>query len=70
MPNFGQFIRTKRESLGLSQQILTDACGFKHRSEISRLESGKLEWKLNQIIAIAGLFGMSVGDLLNEFEMK
>lgn len=68
MKNFGQFVKLKRESLGLSQQSLTTACGFKHRSEISRLEAGKLEWKLSQVIVIAGLFGMSAGDLLSEFE--
>jgi len=70
MKNFGQFIKSKRESLKLSQQSLTDACGFKHRSEISRLEAAKLEWKLSQVIAVAGLFGMSAGDLLSEFEGK
>jgi predicted transcriptional regulator len=66
--NFGQFIKSKRESLRLSQQSLTDACGFVHRAEISRLEAGKLEWKLSQVIAIAALFGMPASELLREFE--
>jgi transcriptional regulator with XRE-family HTH domain len=68
MLNFGQFIKSKRESLKLSQQSLTDACGFAHRAEISRLEADKLEWKLSQVIAIAALFGMSASELLSEFE--
>lgn len=65
---FGQFIKSKRELLGFSQQQLTDACGFAHRSEISRLEADKLEWKLNQIQAIAQLFGMTTGELMAEYE--
>lgn len=65
---FGQFIRQKREGLGLSQQSLTDACGFAHRSEISKLEAGKLEWKLSQVQKVARLFEMTTAELLNEFE--
>lgn len=67
---FGQFIKLKRESLGLSQQQLTDVCGFAHRSEISKLEAGKIEWKLNQIQAIAQLFEMTISELLSEYEKE
>lgn len=65
---FGQFIQTKRKQQNISQQQLSDACRFKHRSEISRLEAGQLEWKLSQIVAIAPLFGTSASGLLAEFE--
>jgi transcriptional regulator with XRE-family HTH domain len=65
---FGQFVKSKRESLGLSQHSLAIACGFTHRAEISKLEAGRLEWKLNQIIAIATLFGTTAGTLVSEWE--
>lgn len=68
MITFGQFIKLKRETLGVSQQTLTDACGLNHRSEISRLEAGKFEWKLNQVVAIAGVFGTTASKLLAEWE--
>lgn len=68
MTPFGQFVKTKRERLGLSQHSLALACGFTHRAEISKLEAGKLEWKLSQVTAIAALFGMTAARLLEEWE--
>lgn len=65
---FNQFVRIKRERLGLSQQQLTNACGFAHRSEISKLEAGKLEWKLNHVMMVAALFGQTASELLAEYE--
>lgn len=70
MNKFGQFIKSKRESLGLSQQQLTDVCGFAHRSEISRLEADKVEWKFYQIQAIAQLFEMTASELMREYEKE
>lgn len=65
---FGQFIRAKRQRAKLSQQHLATACGFAHRSNILRLENGILEWKLKEVVSVAGLFGLSASELLSEFE--
>lgn len=70
MISFGHFIRSKRRALGIPQQALADACNFTHRGQISKLESGLLEWKLSQVTAIAPLFGMTAGGLLSEWEGK
>ena len=65
---FGQFIRHQRLDRGLSQQALAAACGFSQRANVSKLEAGKLEWKLEQVIVVARLFEMSASQLLAEFE--
>ena len=65
---FGEYIKLKRTESKISQHTLALACGFTHRSQLSRLEAGKLEWKLSELRAIAPLLEMRAGDLLNEFE--
>jgi transcriptional regulator with XRE-family HTH domain len=67
---FGEFVRQKRLEAGLSQDEVARALGYKHRSNIHRLETGKLEWKLTAIIKLAALFGMSAVELLAEFNGK
>lgn len=65
---FGQFVQQKRKCLKISQQALTDACGFANHSNISRLEAGQFEWKLREVVSVARLFGLEASDLLAEFE--
>ena len=63
---FGQFIRQKRESLNISQKPLMDALD-RSRGGISRLESGGLQWKLDDVIAVAPVFRMSASELVEEY---
>lgn len=65
---FGQFARQLREQRGTSQDTVAQALGYEHRSNIHRLETGKLEWKLSSVVALAQLFNMSTSELLREFE--
>lgn len=41
MSEIGEFIKSKREEAGLTQQSLAKACGLNHDSTINRIESGK-----------------------------
>lgn len=46
MSEIGEFIKSKREKAGFSQQNLAEACGLKHDSAINRIERGerKVSW--------------------------
>ena len=63
-----QFLRTKRQELGISQDTVSQALGYAHRSEVHRLETGKLEFRLRHLFILAELFGMKASELLAEYE--
>lgn len=65
---FGEFVKYERVARKLSQDEVAKALDFTHRSNISRLESGKLEWKLREIQQLARLFKMKASRLLAKFE--
>ena len=65
---FGKIIGDRRRALKIPQQDLADACGFAHRAEICKLESGLLEWKLWHIMAIAPLLEVPAWELIKEWE--
>jgi DNA-binding XRE family transcriptional regulator len=65
---FSKFIKQKRIAANLSQDTVAWALGFKHRSNVCRLEAGKFEWKLKDVMKMAELFGVKVSELLKEYE--
>jgi transcriptional regulator with XRE-family HTH domain len=65
---FSQFIRCKRIAANLTQDDIARVLNFSHRSSVHRLESDKIEWKLIHIQALADLFGLTLGQLMNEYE--
>ena len=68
LKTFSQFIRFKRRSLEISQQSIADKLNFQHRSQAHRLETGKIEWKLEHLFQLAELFETTPDQLLREFQ--
>ena len=68
--NFGQFARQLREQHNISQDTMAKKLGFEHRSNISKLEAGKLEWKLSHLTKLAQVFNMTTSELLEKFESQ
>ena len=67
---FGEYIKLKRKESKISQHTLALACGFTHRAQLSKLEAGKIEWKLSEVYAIAPMLGTTGAGLLSEFESR
>lgn len=65
-----QFLRKKRQGLGISQDTVSQALGYAHRSEVHRLETGKLEWRLKHLFVLADLFGVKASELVAEYEQN
>lgn len=62
----GDAVQRRRKALGLSQQALGEAVGYREASagvSISRLETGKLEPKADRLAAIADALGVSQATL-------
>lgn len=63
MAKFGQFLRGQRRAAGLTQAQLAERLGVSNRS-VSRWETGSNMPDFDLVIEMAGLFGVSVGELL------
>ncbi|MCX6990912.1 MAG: helix-turn-helix transcriptional regulator, partial [Chlamydiae bacterium] len=59
----GQRIRFLRESLGLSQDDLSEALGL-DRSSVSHIENNKRELKLNDLIELSKILNLSIDQLI------
>lgn len=59
---FGQGIRARRETLGISQERLAERCGF-DRTYISMLERGTRNPSLLNVVKLAKGLGTSVSEL-------
>jgi len=66
---FGEFIKTKRESLGLTQQDLSAKMNIDFQS-ISRLERGKVAPTLYWCYGLAEALNIDLDVLLKEFDHK
>lgn len=64
MMTTGQKIRYYREQIGMSQEALALASGYKGRSSISRIENDDGELKPSKIKTIAEVLGISPGLLV------
>lgn len=51
LEGIGKMIKFARESRGLSQQALADACGLR-QATIADIETGKQNWSIKTLIAI------------------
>lgn len=61
---FGLNLRGHRKAAGLSQQELGDRAGL-HMTEISRLERGQRDPRLNTVARLAIALGLPAGTLLD-----
>jgi predicted transcriptional regulator len=55
-----KLLRTHRKRLGISQDELTQHIGFSHRSQISKLEAGSLEWKFRDVVKACELLKLEI----------
>jgi transcriptional regulator with XRE-family HTH domain len=60
---FGQRVRERRTSLGLSQEAFADKCKL-DRTYISGIERGKRNVALRNIEAIAKALGITIAELV------
>lgn len=58
-----QRLREIREEKGLKQNAVADALGI-DKASMSRLESGERGMSTGELVALAGLFGLRVDDLV------
>ena len=59
-----EIIRALREKQGMSQEALAARLGYKDRSTIAKIESGKVDLSQSKLEAFAQVFGVSVLHLL------
>lgn len=59
-----EIIRSLREKQGMSQQTLADLLGYKDRSTIAKIESGKVDLSQTKLEAFAKVLDVSVTDLM------
>lgn len=64
--NLGKNIKRYRESAGLTQDELAKRVGYKGKSTLSLIESGKRDAGSSEILAIANALHIEVTDLLHE----
>ncbi len=60
----GENIKKRRKALGLSQQVLADALGYKTRSSITKIESGETSLNNDKLFTFANILNTSVEYLL------
>lgn len=48
--DIARILKDRRVELGISQDELAQHIGFEHRSNVHRLETGKLQWKFANVI--------------------
>lgn len=57
-------IREQRELLGYTQQELAEKTGYKDRTSIAKIESGKIDLPQSKIIAFAEALNVTPSDLM------
>ncbi len=58
--DIAKLLKNRRLDLGISQGSLASHCGFAHRSNVSRLEAGKLEWKWKDVMTACELLELEI----------
>jgi transcriptional regulator with XRE-family HTH domain len=66
--SFGAFARRQRQIAGLSQHDVTQAIGCADRGAVSKKESGKLRWSLDDICSLAKTLGTTASYLIRLWE--
>lgn len=60
---FGERVRTRRQSLGLSQEALADRCGV-HWTFLGQVERGQRNLALHNILKLAAGLKVDPGELI------
>lgn len=63
-------IKMRREELGMSQQDLAKALGYKDRSTIAKIESGINEISLSKMVAFSEALKTSIINIISDNEEK
>lgn len=66
----GSRIKVRRKQLGMNQQELAEAVGYKGKDMISRIESGQVNIPMDKVVEIAKALDMKVSELTGEQTVK
>jgi transcriptional regulator with XRE-family HTH domain len=55
---FGRWIRARRKEYRLSQEALAKRMGWPHKSNVSNIETGKINFPLNRLYDLADAFAL------------
>ncbi len=66
---FGLFIRTKREKLDYSRELLAEKCSLSDKC-IANIEQGKSDPKFSTVLEICTVCNVDVGELSVFFERR
>ena len=58
--DIAKVLKERRLALGISQEKLAEHCGFAHRANISRIESGKIQWKYRDVLKACQLLKLKI----------
>jgi transcriptional regulator with XRE-family HTH domain len=58
--NISKLLKTRRLELGISQAALAKHLGLAHKSSVHYLESGKQEWKFEQVLKACELLELDI----------
>lgn len=64
---FGAYIKALRLSHGLTQQELSDKCGYSHRAAISQLEAGKNDISFDRLPVLSAALGVEPQELFEVY---
>ena len=64
--NFGQKLKRARESLGLTQEKVSEYLGLGPRY-ISDIERNKTKWSIDTLIKLCNIYNLTPNDLLSEY---
>jgi transcriptional regulator with XRE-family HTH domain len=65
---FGQLLKLRRKADGLSQELLAERAGL-HRTEISLIERGKRDPRLETLRQLADGLDTTLSDLLEDLDV-
>lgn len=72
---FGEYARTRRKFLGLSQQrvarVLNEDFNISwHQTVVAKIESGERQIKLHEALALSRVYAMSLEDLMTGWDLE
>lgn len=69
----GESIKYHRKLAHLSQEELANKLGYRNKASIAKIEAGQTRMKASKFIEAAKIFGIEVGEMINEardYEIK
>lgn len=64
----GEIIKQLRIDHGMTQQELADLMGYKHKSSINKLESGKASLTQDKITLLSKIFNVKTNEILGDYQ--